>query len=93
MSFYPEHTEEFKILFDQYKQEIASAEGCLSLRLLQQKNTGTFFTYSEWKEEKFLELYRQSDLFATVWSKTKIMFNARPEAWTTEQLFKQVNDL
>lgn len=88
MSFFPEHVEEFKKLFDEYKSDIASSEGCLSLRLLQQKNTGVFFTYSEWIEESYLEQYRASDLFALVWSKTKILFNDRPEAWTNEQLFK-----
>jgi quinol monooxygenase YgiN len=87
MSFKPEKVEEFKQLFDQYKNQIASAEGCLSLRLLQENDSTVFFTYSEWKEEQFLELYRQSALFTKVWSRTKTYFNAKPEAWTTEILF------
>lgn len=88
MSFKPEKVEEFKQLFEQYKLLIASAEGCLSLRLLQENESPVFFTYSEWQEESFLEQYRQSELFARVWSKTKTFFNARPEAWTTTVLFK-----
>jgi hypothetical protein len=46
-----------------------------------------FFTYSEWEDPIYLEQYRQSALFAVVWSQTKTFFNAKPEAWTTEVLF------
>ena len=87
MSFKPEMVEEFKLLFEQYKMQIASTEGCISLRMLQERNTTIFFTYSEWKSEAYLEQYRESDLFATVWSKTKTYFNAKAEAWTNDVLF------
>jgi quinol monooxygenase YgiN len=87
MSFMPEKVEEFKLLFEQYKMQIASAEGCNSLRMMQERDTTIFFTYSEWKSEAYLEQYRQSDLFATVWSKTKTYFNAKAEAWTNDVLF------
>ena len=87
MSFMPEKVEEFKLLFEQYKMQIASAEGCNSLRMMQERDTTIFFTYSEWKSEAYLEQYRQSELFATVWSKTKTYFNAKAEAWTNDVLF------
>lgn len=90
MSFKPEKVEEFKKLFDLYKSQIASAEGCLSLQLLQEKDTTVFFTYSVWKEENYLEKYRNSELFDKVWSQTKTFFNAKPEAWTTHLLFNSI---
>ncbi len=87
MSFVPEKVEEFKQLFEQYKMQIASAEGCISLRMMQEHGTSIFFTYSEWKSEAYLEQYRRSDLFAKVWSQTKTFFNAKAEAWTNDVLF------
>lgn len=93
MSFKPEKVDDFKNLFDQYKMQIAAAEGCLSLRLLQENDSTVFFTYSEWRGEEFLELYRQSALFAKVWGQTKTFFNAKPEAWTNTILFNSKADL
>ena len=87
MSFVPEKLDDFRSLFETYKNQIAHAEGCVSLRLVQAQGSSICFTISEWKNEIFLEQYRQSELFATVWSQTKTFFNGKPEAWTTEVLF------
>ncbi|HRG58633.1 MAG TPA: antibiotic biosynthesis monooxygenase [Bacteroidia bacterium] len=87
MSFKPEKVEEFKKLFNLYKSQIANADGCLGLELLQERDATVFFTYSVWKENSYLEKYRESDLFDTVWSQTKTFFNAKPEAWTTQMLY------
>ena len=35
-----------------------------------------------------LNNYRNSELFKDVWSKTKILFNKKPEAWSTKKLMK-----
>jgi quinol monooxygenase YgiN len=91
MSFKPEKVVEFKALFERYKLQIAGAEGCISLRMMQEHGTTIFFTYSEWKAEEYLEQYRHSDLFAKVWSQTKTYFNAKPEAWTNNVLFNSEN--
>jgi len=87
MSFMPEKVEDFKQLFELYKTKIAAAEGCLSLQLLQTHQSSIFFTLSQWQEDKYLQQYRQSPLFAVVWSQTKTLFNAKPEAWTNDILF------
>jgi hypothetical protein len=87
MSFKPEKVEEFKHLFEQYKMQIACADGCISLRLMQERDTTIFFTYSEWQAEEYLEQYRRSDLFSKVWSQTKTFFNDKPQAWTNDVLF------
>ncbi len=87
MSFKPDRVEEFKQLFEQYKMQIAGAEGCISLRMLQERESNIFFTYSEWQGEEYLEQYRRSDLFSKVWSQTKTFFNDKPQAWTSDVLF------
>ncbi len=33
-----------------------------------------------------LENYRNSKLFRGIWSKTKPMFNGKPEAWSVDKL-------
>ncbi|MFD2828433.1 putative quinol monooxygenase [Leeuwenhoekiella polynyae] len=86
MEFKPEKITHFLDLFDQVKEEIRNFEGCEFLELLQgEKDTGTFFTHSYWKDTQALETYRNSTLFKTTWAKTKVLFNAKPEAWSVEK--------
>jgi quinol monooxygenase YgiN len=87
MSFHPEKIEDFKAVFKENWKFIASFEGCSHVELLQDKmHPNTFFTYSIWKDEIYLEKYRNSELFAKVWGKTKILFNDKPHAWTVDEL-------
>jgi hypothetical protein len=37
-----------------------------------------------WDDPKYLEAYRQSELFEGVWAKTKVLFDAKPEAWSVK---------
>lgn len=83
MTFKPEHVEDFKTLFHNTKEFIAAAEGCKHLELLQDsENECIFFTFSLWDDVSFLEQYRNSDLFLSVWAKTKVMFADKPHAWS-----------
>ena len=87
MSFEPSKIDEFLSNFDANKNSIRNFEGCNFLELYRdQNNTTVFFTYSYWNSEQSLENYRQSDLFKSVWAKTKPLFNAKPEAWSVEKL-------
>jgi len=87
MSFKPSEVEDFLAHFETNKIYIRNFEGCQLLELYRDiTQTNVFFTYSFWDREEALENYRQSDLFKTVWSKTKPMFNAKPEAWTVEKI-------
>ena len=87
MSFEPSKIEDFLAHFEIHKQDIRSFEGCEFLELYQDiKHSNVFFTYSFWNKAENLERYRQSDLFKSVWSETKPMFNAKPEAWTVEKV-------
>ena len=83
MSFKPENIEEFKTLFNSKKEMIAAVEGCSHVELLQDANNdNVFFTYSLWKDVSYIEAYRQSELFISVWAKTKVLFNDKPQAWS-----------
>jgi quinol monooxygenase YgiN len=83
MTFKPEHIQDFKDLFASKKDLIAAVEGCRSVELLQDIDNETiFFTYSIWEDPKYLEAYRQSDLFEGVWAKTKVLFGDKPQAWS-----------
>ncbi len=85
MTFYPEQISVFLALFEKNKKHISSFEGCTNLELLNDiTQPNVFFTYSKWKDETYLEKYRQSDLFNSVWKQTKILFSAKAEAWTVK---------
>ncbi|MBS3739211.1 putative quinol monooxygenase [Mesohalobacter halotolerans] len=83
MEFEEKFIEKFLQLFDKHKLKIRNYKGCEYLELWQDTNKPTvFMTYSYWHSEENLNQYRQSELFKSVWSKTKIMFAAQPQAWS-----------
>lgn len=78
----------FKALFSESKSTILSFK-CLYVECLQvQSDPSIFFTYSHWESEDALNEYRYSDEFASIWSKTKVLFAAKAEAWSTQELAK-----
>lgn len=83
MSFDPEKVSTFLSLFEESRSLIGGFNGCKELRLLKDNDRdNVFFTYSIWDSLDHLEAYRESGLFNTVWSKTKILFNDKPQAWS-----------
>ena len=86
MTFAPEKVNDFLEIFNSSKQHIRNFKGCTHLELLNDINSpNIFFTYSYWQTENDLNTYRNSELFERVWSKTKILFSAKAEAWSVEQ--------
>ncbi|MCK6649791.1 MAG: antibiotic biosynthesis monooxygenase [Bacteroidia bacterium] len=86
MTFQQEKVSEFLSVFNESKTFIRNMPGCSHLELLNDINSPTvFFTYSYWDSEDALNTYRNSELFSTVWLKTKVLFSAKPEAWSVEQ--------
>lgn len=86
MKFKEEEISNFLEIFEKQKEFIAGFEGCTHLEILNDKNdSNIFFTYSHWKDESFLELYRESDFFRNIWSGVKVKFAAKPEAWSLVQ--------
>ena len=85
LTFHENNINDFKEIFKASKHKIAAMNGCQHVELLQDKtNPHIFFTLSLWDTEGSLEAYRQSQLFKTIWAKTKILFSDKPAAWSTE---------
>lgn len=87
MTFKADEIDNFLEIFEKQKAFIANFEGCSHLELLRDKNNSTtFFTYSYWQDETYLDKYRQSDFFRNIWSTVKLKFDDKPMAWSLERL-------
>ena len=83
MTFKEDKVEEFLSMFEEVKDRIRNSEGCQHLELLPDYHQPNIFsTYSIWEDDKYLDKYRHSDLFAEVWAKTKINFADKPVAFS-----------
>lgn len=83
MEFDPEKVEAFLEVFNKTKHLIRAFQGVRHLELLRDAQMpNVFYTYSHWDSEKDLEYYRESELFRTVWSQTKILFCGKPMAFS-----------
>ena len=83
LTFKTENISSFEQVFEETKEQIRNFDGCTFLELYQEmKSPNVFFTYSHWDSPEALEKYRNSDFFKAVWAKTKVLFNAKPEAWS-----------
>ncbi len=87
LTFQPEKVTDFLKVFEATKSQIAAFEGCESLQLMKPEGSdNVFFTVSRWQAASYLEAYRNSAFFADVWSRTKIHFADKPEAWSLEAI-------
>ena len=87
MTFHPEHIPAFLEVFEENKERIRASEGCTLVELYQdQQHKNLFFTYSYWEAESYLEKYRNSEFFKSVWSKTNPLFSEKPAAWSVHKL-------
>ncbi len=83
MTFTQERVADFLDVFHAKKEQIRSFDGCEHLELLRDVNADNiYFTYSYWKSEVELNNYRHSQLFKGTWASTKVLFSAKPEAWS-----------
>jgi len=87
MSFADANIDTFITLFNSKKEHIRNFPGCQLLELYRDKtHANIFFTYSYWDNEADLENYRNSELFTTLWSQTKVLFNDKPQAWNVDKV-------
>lgn len=87
MSFREDTTDDFEAIFRESALAIRQFPGSLHLELWRdrlQKNV--YLTYSHWENESALEAYRQSTLFKATWERTKVLFDAKPEARSLDGL-------
>jgi len=83
MHFEPEMLSGFLEYFDEMKSNIEAMPGLVNLKLYTDvNNENIVFTISTWLDHKYLEAYRNSELFAEVWPKTKALFAHKAEAWS-----------
>ncbi len=82
-----ENIASFERIFEETKQYIRDFDGCQFLALYRDnKEPNIFFTHSHWVDDAALQHYRNSEFFKTVWSKTKLLFDAKPEAYSMTQI-------
>lgn len=87
LTFQEDKTQDFLQIFEDSKAKISAREGCHHVEMLRSVHpTNVFFTFSIWDSEEALNAYRDSELFATTWAKTKALFSDKPQAWTVELL-------
>ena len=87
MSFDDSNVESFLENFNNNKEKIRNVAGCRLLELYRDKsNPAIFFSYSHWESEVDLTAYRNSELFNSIWSKTKALFNDKPVAWSVDRI-------
>lgn len=87
LTFAYEHCAEFIEIFNASQPKINAMQGCNGVVLLRDTlQPNVFFTKSSWDTTEALEEYRKSELFVGVWARTKVLFSAKPEAWSTIQL-------
>lgn len=83
LTFKKQNIASFEAIFEKNKKKIRQVQGCTFLELLQSKEAeNIFFTYSYWDSATDLENYRNSEFFQSVWKKTKLLFEDKPEAWS-----------
>ena len=87
MEFQEDKINDFIANFNSVKNKIRNQPGNRLLELYQDKqNKNIFFTYSYWENETDLENYKKTELFNQVWARTKVLFNAKPQAWSVDKL-------
>lgn len=86
MEFQPEKVESFLEVFNASKSQIRHFPGVHHLELHRDaKKDNVFYTLSHWENGQALEDYRHSELFGSVWAKTKVLFAAKPQAFSLLQ--------
>ncbi len=81
MTFRPEEVGQFLEVFNASKEKIRNFPGCLSLQLISNiEEPNILCTSSIWRDADCLENYRNSELFAETWKKTKILFAEKAKA-------------
>lgn len=86
MTFDPTKVNEFLDIFERSKNEIRKMEGCTHLELMKDcDHENGFSTVSHWENEEALNNYRNSEIFKEVWPKTKLLFIAKPIAFSLKE--------
>lgn len=86
MHFQADKLDQFLAIFARSHGRIRAFPGCHHLDLLIDPDNPTVrMTYSLWESQEALEAYRQSQLFRTTWTATKVLFSEKPLAFSAEK--------
>ncbi len=87
MTFAPETVDDFLTIYREVCKHIAAFDGCQSVKLVRgTSESSVLFTISEWTNEERLNAYRNSSLFENTWARTKVLFAAKAQAWSTQEV-------
>lgn len=79
---------EFESFVRQFRDELISVEGCRHFDILKDKeNDNQLFMIMIWKEDDFLDRFRQSDLNKLLVNKLNFFSEKAPSSWTVETVF------
>jgi len=81
----PAHRAAFEAYVATKIKVVANQPGCLRATWLR-AHDGSYFTYSEWRSEEFLQQYRESATFAEIWPTLKAWFDTPARAWSCDLL-------
>lgn len=83
LSFVEEEIATFIKIFNESQPKIEAFEGCISVQLKKDyHHNNIFYTISHWENHEALDKYRESELFKTTWTKTKALFNDKPQVFS-----------
>ncbi|MEM8894899.1 MAG: antibiotic biosynthesis monooxygenase family protein [Bacteroidota bacterium] len=89
MVFREDAVGDFLEIFEGSKTAIRNFDGCRHLELMKDENNpSVFYTYSHWVSEDHLDEYRHSELFEGTWSKTKLLFADKPQAFSLKKFLE-----
>ena len=85
MTFIPEKIQTFLDIFHASSHLIRGFEGCIEMHLYRDAHMpNVYFTFSIWESEEQLNKYRNSKIFREIWTKTKINFSEKAEAYSID---------
>lgn len=83
MTFRPEAVPAFLEIFESSQPRILAQPGCRHVALWRDAaRPEVLATYSLWESEAALNQYRRSELFGSVWPRTKALFAAPAETFS-----------
>lgn len=87
MTFVPEKIPAFLEIFAASRDKIRNFEGCTHLELLRDAHEpNIIYTLSRWENDASLQRYRNSEVFKSTWSKTRVLFEERAVVFSMSEL-------
>lgn len=92
LQFHLEYCAPFLATFEERRKRVVGFPGCKSLKLLQDTvNPSVFYTFSCWENADALEVYRNSEVFQSLWSQIKPWFSDKAQAWSMNPIYEGEN--